>query len=197
MIQAGDIAVAVLAGGQGSRIGGGKPFIRLGNKTLIERAVDRARHWNDRSVVVVRQSGQLGSLEMPFITDIPGIEGPLAGLAAGLQWARGLGSKALLSLPCDMPFPPEDLPSRLSEGLGANGAALASSGGRLHPVCGLWRVEAMDGMGTYCATGQRSLRGFAEHIGFAEVSWHTEPIDPFFNINTLDDRQKAELMLAD
>ena len=79
----------------------------------------------------------------------------------------------------------------------AHDAALASSGGRLHPVCGLWRVEATDKMSTYCATGQRSLRGFAEHIGFIEVTWPTQPIDSFFNINTMDDLRRAELMLAD
>lgn len=196
MIEAGDIAIAVLAGGEGSRIGGEKPFIRLGDRTLIERAFDRAQRWSDKAVVAVRAARQLGGLEAPFITDDPGIEGPLAGLSAALKWARRLESRALVTLPCDMPFLPEDLPSRLNEGIGTCVVALASSSGNLHPVCGLWRVEAIDQMSSYCATGQRSLRGFAQHLGFAAVNWPTAPIDHFFNINTAADLEEAERILS-
>jgi molybdopterin-guanine dinucleotide biosynthesis protein A len=35
MIDSSSIVVAVLAGGEGSRIGGGKPLIKLGKKTLV------------------------------------------------------------------------------------------------------------------------------------------------------------------
>ena len=195
MIEEAEIAVAVLAGGEGSRIGGEKPLIRLGETTLVERAFDRARGWSKQAVVIVRTVGQLGALDLPVTTDVPDIEGPLAGLAAGLQWARQQEAKALLSLPCDMPNLPDDMASRLARAIGGCAAALASSGGILHPVCGLWRVEAMEMMNNYCSTGQRSLRGFAENIGFTEVSWATEQVDPFFNINTGADLEMAEVML--
>jgi molybdopterin-guanine dinucleotide biosynthesis protein A len=71
-----------------------------------------------------------------------------------------------------------------------------ASGGRLHPVCALWRARAADGLGAYVASGRRSLRGFAEAVGYATVEWGTEPIDPFFNVNDADDLQRAEALLA-
>lgn len=190
------IAVAVLAGGEGSRIGGDKPLIKLGGRTLIDRAYGRAAAWSSSSVVAIRSSDQLGPSQLPWIADAAGIEGPLAGLATALEWACRRGAEALLTIPCDMPFLPDDLARRLIREIGDRRAAIASSGGELHPVCGLWRNEAIYEFPAYCASGRRSLRGFAEQLGFAEVEWPTAPHDPFFNINSLADLSEAESMIG-
>lgn len=194
MIRRSDIVVAVLAGGEGSRIGGGKPLIKLGGKTLVERAYDRAMGWSSASVVAVRSSEQLGPCQLPWIADAAGIDGPLAGLAAALEWACRQGAEALLTIACDMPFLPDELLMRLSSEIGDRRAAIASSGGQLHPVCGLWRNAAIDEFPAYCESGRRSLRGFAEQVGFVAVEWATEPRDPFFNINSPADLAAAEAM---
>jgi molybdopterin-guanine dinucleotide biosynthesis protein A len=196
MIDLSAIVVAVLAGGEGSRIGGSKPLIELGGRTLIERAYARAQGWSSTSIVAIRSPDQLGSCRMPWIADAAGIEGPLAGLAAALEWACRQGAEALLTIPCDMPFLPEDLAKRLLENAGNHGAAVASSGGELHPVCSLWRNSAIYEFPSYFASGRRSLKGFAEHIGFAQVDWPAVPIDPFFNINSQADLAEAEHLLG-
>lgn len=189
--------VAVLAGGQGSRLGGGKPLVKLGRRTLIERSFDRACAWSSSSVVAVRSPDQMGSVQLPWIADAAGIEGPLAGLAAALEWACRQGAEALLTIPCDMPFLPDNLAGRLTNEIGEHRSAVASSDGELHPVCGLWRDAAIYEFPDYCASGRRSLKGFAEQLGFAEVSWPAEPHDPFFNINSPSDLEKAAEMLID
>lgn len=189
------IVVAVLAGGEGSRIGGGKPLVRLGGRALVERAFDRAMTWSSRSVIAIRSPEQIEQCQLPWIADAAGIDGPLAGLAAALEWACRQGAETLLTIPCDMPFLPDDLPERLLGGIGEYRAAMASSGGHLHPVCSLWRNAAIYEFQRYCASGRRSLRGFAEHLGFAEVEWPVSPQDPFFNINTPADLAEAERML--
>jgi molybdopterin-guanine dinucleotide biosynthesis protein A len=95
-----------------------------------------------------------------------------------------------------MPFLPDDLPSRLLDEIGDHRAAVASSGGEWHPVCSLWRNAAIYEFPHYCASGSRSLKGFAQHLGFASVEWPTVPYDPFFNINSRDDLDEAEAMLG-
>jgi molybdopterin-guanine dinucleotide biosynthesis protein A len=197
MIDPSGIVVAVLAGGEGSRIGGGKPLIRLGGKTLIERAYDRASRWSSASIVAIRAPEQMGPCDLPWIADAAGIDGPLAGLAAALEWACRQGAEALMTIPCDMPFLPVDLPKRLADEVGELGAAVASSGGELHPVCALWRNDAIYELPRYCASGRRSLKGLAEQVGFAEVKWPAEPQDPFFNINSPADLAAARAMLGD
>ena len=188
-------AVVVLAGGEGRRMGGGKPLRMLGGMALLDRVVAQARDWSDAVAVAVREQGQLGELAAVEILDVPDVAGPLAGLIAGARYARSQGRDSLLSIPSDTPFLPDDLCERLQGGLPDKAAAIASSGGQLHPVCALWRVEAVLGEDTYVASGRRSLWGMAEHLGFAAVEWPVIPRDPFFNINGPEDLAEAEQML--
>ena len=191
------IVAVILAGGAGSRIGGGKTSRWLGGRTLLDRASSQAREWSDSVAVAVREPDQAKGTDLRFILDETGIEGPLAGLAAGLRFARDERADAVLTLPADMPFLPADFGERLQDAVGGSTAAIASSGGRLHPVCGLWRTVGLDRLAGYLASGQRSLRGFAEHVGFTAVEWPTAPADPFFNINRAEDLAAAERLLKD
>lgn len=188
-------AVVILAGGEGSRIGGGKPLRRLGGRTLVERSAALAGQWSDLVAVAARNECQVRGSGLRFVLDEPGIEGPLAGLAAALRFSRDEGRDAVLTIPADMPFLPADLCDRLAEALGDRNAALATSGGHLHPVCGLWRVRALRLLPAYLASGKRSLRGFAQAVGFHSAEWPAGPRDPFFNINSPEDLATAERLL--
>jgi molybdenum cofactor guanylyltransferase len=187
-----NFATVILAGGEGRRIGGSKPLRMLGGMTLLDRAIVRAGGWSDHMVVAVRDPEQIKGAAAAWIEDAPDIEGPLGGLVAALRFARDRGAEAALTIAADMPFLPPDLPDRLSEEIGAAAAAISSSGSFLHPVCGLWRVNALNLAPDYLASGGRSLKGFAKAAGFAEVEWAAQPIDPFFNINSAEDLAAAE-----
>ena len=171
--------IVILAGGEGRRIGGGKPRLLLGGETLLDRALRRARSWSDEVLVAARTGGD--------IADDPAIAGPLGGVAAALA----LGGD-VLTIACDMPFLPDDLPQRL---IGDKAATLAASGGRLHPVCAVWKADAGAALPAYLATGRRSLTGFAEAAGYAAVEWPVDPFDPFLNINDPADLARAEALL--
>ncbi|HTU13397.1 MAG TPA: molybdenum cofactor guanylyltransferase [Allosphingosinicella sp.] len=170
------LIVLLLAGGEGRRIGGGKPARLLGGVSLLDRALAKARSWSEDVRLVAREGGDL--------TDDPDIEGPLGGIAAGLRLGR-----PFLTIPCDMPFLPGDLAARLRRDAPVT---LAASGGRVHPVCALWRPDAAAALPAYLATGRRSLTGFAQAAGCESVAWPVEPFDPFFNVN-----DEAELAQAD
>lgn len=190
-----DLPIAILAGGEGRRIGGGKALRKLAGATLIDRALAIARSWS--SDVFVMAPRPIPSVDAAVLPDEPLIAGPLGGLVAALRHARALDAERLLTLPCDMPFLPADLPDRLGAGIGDANAALAMSSGQIHPVCGLWRPEALDWLDSFLASDRRSLRGFAEAVGCVAVEWTCDPVDPFFNINSADDLARAEAMLAD
>lgn len=190
------VATVILAGGQGSRMGGGKPLRMLGGLTLLERTLMFARKLNGPVAVAVRDRKQFTGYSCQFITDEPSIEGPLAGLVAAFGFAAQSGAGGLLTIPVDMPFLPHDLSARMAEAIHGHSAAIARSDGELHPVCGLWLPRAADSIPAYLVTSRRSLRGFAEAVGYAPVDWPTEPIDPFFNINDPKDLETAKRMLA-
>ena len=190
------IAVVILAGGEGSRIGGNKPLRMLGGKSLLDRALDYAGGLSELSAVAVREAAQVGFGDFVTVQDDAMAEGPLGGLVSALHFGRREGVDAVLAIPADMPFLPPDLADRLSEAFHRSRVALASSGGHLHPVCGLWSVESLEALPDYLASGRRSLKGFAEAAGFVTVDWKADPVDPFFNINSERDLRQAERLLV-
>lgn len=189
------IRVVILAGGVGSRMGGRKPQRLLSGKPLIDHAAALARQWSHIVAVAVRSEEQAEGCTLPRIFDEEGVEGPLAGLVAGLRFAAKAGCDRTLAIPADAPFLPHDLAERLSSAMGCTQAAIASSGGHLHPICGLWRTSALEKLPAYLGSSQRSLRGFAEAVGFKAVEWPIGEVDPFFNINTIEDLAEAERLI--
>ena len=186
------LGVVLLAGGEGRRIGGAKPSRMLGGRSLLDWVLAAARAWSDDIRIAVRSSDPAAGLGLEILVDDPSIGGPLAGIASALRHAESSGLDAVLTLPCDTPFLPTDLPERLLSALEGVLAVLASSGRALHPTCGLWARSAAEALPVYLASGRRSIRGFAAGIGHAEVEWPVEPVDPFFNINDLADLAQAE-----
>lgn len=181
------VVCVVLAGGEGRRMGGHKPLRRLGEATLIDHALGLARLYADDVAVAVRDRRQIGERRTVLLTDDPAIVGPLAGVASALAYGVTRQAERVLTIPCDAPRLPGDLRSRLEAALDIApraGAAVASSAGRLHPVCVLWRSTARDRLRDYVASGARSLRGFAEVCGAVEVAWDASLGDPFANANT-------------
>lgn len=189
------VACVILAGGQGTRIGGSKPHRRLAGETLLARALDQARRWSAATAIAVRDEGQLEGHRATALIDDPAIPGPAAGLVSALRFARECGADAVLTIAADMPFLPADLGARLARHIGGATAALARSGGQLHPVCGLWRVAALEAAPAYFGAGRRSLKGLAETVGCVTVDWPAATVDPFFNINTPFDLAEAERIL--
>lgn len=191
------IVAIILAGGEGSRIGGGKSQRLLRGRTLLQWATSNARAQVDCAALSLRaheDGGAAADQGLKPLFDDPNIEGPIAGLSAALVWARSEGAEWLLSIPCDTPFAPRDLAERLLSAANVDSApaAIAQSGGVKHPACAVWSVTLAGQLLQYLAAGRLSLIGFADYVGCATVDWPRTPFDPFFNINTPEDLMKAE-----
>lgn len=185
----------ILAGGEGRRIGGGKPLRQLARRPLIEHALERARAWSDVIALSVREPGQFALGDVPLLVDEQG-SGPVSGIAAALHLAATHALDGILTIPCDTPFLPRDLPVVLTRSLRPDtGVAVPVSGGRSHPSCALWRSGCAGALPAYLASGSSSLKGFAAQVGIAKAFWPSEPFDPFFNINTEEDLAVAEALI--
>lgn len=193
------LPIVILAGGEGRRMGGGKPARVLGGSSLLSLTLKAARRWSDAVAVAVRSPDQIAGLGLDgeLIRDVDHIPGPLAGLAAALDWAEGRGADRVLVLPCDMPFLPVDLPDRLSRALIPEaGVAVAASGDRLHPVCGLWRTSARAVLDEQVLLNRRSLTALAERLNYSVAEWPSGAVDRFTNLNTPADLERAEKLVA-
>ena len=189
----------VLAGGLARHMGGGdKALIRIGNETILARAL--ARLTPQVSGVVLNANGEparFAPFGLPVVADsVPDFAGPLAGILAGLDWvaANKPDLEWVASMPGDCPFLPRDLVVRLHEARKAEEKPLACahSGDWRHPVVGLWPVALRDDLRhAIVDEGLRKIEVWTARHGVALADWPTEPVDPFFNVNTPEDVEKA------
>lgn len=187
----------ILAGGQGSRMGGAdKALLRLGGETLLARAERRLGAQVDEVVVSANGAPERLGTARPVLADpVAGFPGPLGGVLAGLDWAAGHGAAGIVTVAVDTPFFPDDLVARLR----AAGAplAVAAAGGRWHGTFALWPVSARAEVRAALARGERKLRAVAERLGAVPVAFDSPGFDAFFNVNAPDDLAAAERMLGE
>jgi molybdenum cofactor guanylyltransferase len=194
----------VLAGGSARRMGGGdKPLRELGGRTILARVI--ARLEPQCECLLLSANGdpmRFASFGLTVLAD--GLEqypGPLAGILAGLDWAAAYRPDAqwIFSAPGDCPFLPRDLVARLRQAVSVEGAelAIAASQGRSHPVIGLWKVAARDALReALVVEGLRKVQDWTGRYRVATVDWPADPIDPFFNVNTVEGLAEAERLSA-
>jgi len=186
----------ILAGGAGRRIGGGKPFVPLAGRPLIAHVMDRLAPQCTRLAVNANGPAEpYATLGLPVIADgdEPGL-GPLSGILAAIDWAAAQGADRVLTAPVDTPFLPHDLALRLA---GANAPiALAATADGVHGTCGLWRVDLRDRLAAALASGLRKVTAFTEAHGALPVVFPDTRPPPFFNVNSPEDLEAAEDLLA-
>ena len=194
----------VLAGGRARRMNGiDKPLALLDNRPLLAHVLARAAPQLRDVALVADDGARLAGFGLPIVSDaIGGFAGPLAAIAAGLDWAKSRAPEDaapsedhwLASFPCDTPFFPRDLVARLLTGAKEAGAdiAIASSGGRIHPVFGLWRMSCAPMLHTLLEQGERKMQDAIARFSYVSVDFAAERPDPFFNINTPEDLTQAE-----
>ena len=95
----------ILAGGLGTRMGGTlKADVSLGGVTLLARAIERLEP--QVAGVVVNSNAPI-TPKLPVVADATREHlGPLAGILAGLDWAREHDATHIVSVAVDTPFFP-------------------------------------------------------------------------------------------
>ena len=186
----------IVAGGQGRRIGGDKADTQLCGVRLIDHVIERAKFWDLPIFIQVRSPDQVSTPDYPQVLDKPAIEGPLSGIIAGLEYAQKKDYTHILTVACDMPFLPKDLLDwLLPAAIGADKIAVAQSDGQIHPICAVWPVKALPTLKDCSANGQISLKGASRVYGREALDWPVTLYDPFFNINTAADLERAQSIL--
>jgi len=188
------VAGLILAGGEGTRMGGAdKALLRLGPERLVDIAARRLAPQVGSMAIAAGAAercdpARFAPLSLPVLADpLPGT-GPLGGILAGLDWAAEGGADALLTVAVDTPFFPPDLARRLAAGRGMHQIALAATSGetgrlRPHGTFGLWSPACAPVLRTALAKGSRRLADWALAAGAVLVPFPAGEGDPFFNLN--------------
>jgi len=195
----------ILAGGLARRLGGGdKALTEVGGRPLLAHAIERLSPQVDR--IIINANGdpsRFDAFGLPVVADtVEGFAGPLAGVLAGMEWARANAPDCewIVTVATDAPFFPEDLVARLFEAVSDDSAdlACAESNGRAHPVFGIWPVRLADDLRHALVVEDiRKVDAWTGNHRLSKVSFPAPVVDPFFNINRPEDVAEAAQILGD
>ena len=187
------ITGVVLAGGLGRRMGGtDKGLQELRGQPMVHWVIERLAPQVDELLINANQNGEryaaFGHRVVP--DQIPGFAGPLAGLHAALATAT---HPLVATAPCDSPFLPADLISRLFSALTAADAdlAVAKTFDQAHPVFCLCRRSVLPHLTEFLESGGRKVDRWYSTLNIVEVAFDDEA-DAFENINTHEELGRFE-----
>ena len=175
---------------------------------MLTGIIDRIRpQVADVAINANGDADRFARFDLPVIPDpIGGYAGPLVGVLAGLNWLKASSHDAIthiVTVPTDAPFFPHDLVHRLVVALDCkpDRIVLAASGGRTHPVCGLWPLSLQGDLEVALNDGTRKVLDWTDRHdtvveAFEMVVQDEEQIDPFFNTNRPEDLTEAEALVA-
>ncbi len=181
------LTAVILAGGQGSRMGGAdKGWVDFRGQPLIAHVLERIRPQADEILISANRNLEIyRAFGFPVLSDdTPDFPGPLAGIRQALKAAS---HDLLLCVPCDTPFLPFGLAEQLYASLEKERAdvAVAAAGGKAQPVIFLCRKEALPSLDAFMAEGGRGVGRWQAGLKRVEVAFEEEAA--FRNFNTLEE----------
>lgn len=188
----------MLAGGRGSRLGGGKPLAELGGRALIEWPLAAARDAGLEPVVVAKADSPLppGLAErgVRLVAEPDEPVHPLAGVAAGL---RAVGAPVVVCA-CDLPFAPAALLGWLALQDDAPVVAPLWSG-HVQTMIARYGTEALDALDAAVRAGDSAARA-VERAGLrtfddAAVEGVGDPARVFLDVDSPGDLARAATLL--
>jgi molybdopterin-guanine dinucleotide biosynthesis protein A len=186
---------AILGGGAGARMGGRKALVMLAGVPLVEH-VARVLRPAAANLAMVGDAQAANAISATVLADPPGLPaGPLSGICAALEWARGLKAEGVIIAPCDTPLITPSIIAMLSAAVAAGAPiACAQTEDGVQPLVSVWRSDLAAWLRSELGPGHPAVhavlkRAGAAHIPFADRS-------AFLNVNTPDDLKRAEAVLA-
>ena len=187
------ITGVILAGGQGRRMGGVDKGLReLRGKAMVAWVLERFAPQVDEMLINANQNldvyARFGHRVIP--DEIGGFAGPLAGLQRGLSEAT---HPLVATAPCDTPFLPADLVTRLHAALQTQQAqlAVARTGDQPHPVFCVCRRDVLPHLTQFLSNGGRKIDAWYATLKVVEVAFDDQA-EAFANINTQDELRGFE-----
>jgi molybdenum cofactor guanylyltransferase len=187
--------IAILAGGRGKRLGGGKPSLDLGGRPLIDHPIAAATGACGRVAVFAKPETALPDLAVPVVREPAEPHHPLLGIVTALDAAEGA---PVLAVACDLPFVTAELIDWLA-GL-PDPLVIPEVDERLHPLLGRYDAGLTDALRLACereAAVQETISELRPRvIDEAELSRFGDPEQLVFNVNTPEDLAEARRLLG-
>ncbi len=193
-----DISGVVLAGGQSRRLGTNKAFLKLGQKTLLERAVGTLSEVFEEVLVITNQTKTELPPRVRVVPDIFPGKGSLGGLYTGLVSST---NPHIFVVACDMPFLELKLIKFMLSEVNHWDVVIPRNTEGYQPLHAIYSRNCIPFIEKQLAQDRLAIIEFFPQVklNVLEGEWLKEFNKnglTFFNINTLDDWQKAQLVAS-
>ena len=196
-----NILAVVLAGGKSKRFGEDKNQIKLGDKTLLEHVLSKINNKFEEILIVSSHNLEIKKSEnITIIPDCFDDFGPLAGVLSSMKWVKENHKKYkwVATFPSDTPFFDISIIEEYKKRININDSSLyfIKSNNKRHNIFGLWSIDLLEVLEDDLKNNNfRKVEDWADKIGVKTIDIEVNEFDPFFNINTKEDFEKAKEIL--
>ena len=190
----------VLAGGKSQRFGEDKSQVKLYDKLLIDYILSEIiDQFNEILIVSNNQIKFKDSAKISKIKDaIEGL-GPLGGILTAMKWVKDNNKdyQWISSFPSDSPFFTKNELKVFYNNIDMQKKKLffIKSKNTRHNIFGLWSLDLLDKLELDLQRGERKVEVWANTVDAQIIDIDHSERDPFFNINTKEDLEKAYKIL--
>jgi len=187
----------ILAGGASRRMGRNKAFLELGGRPLIEIVLERLAQVCAEVLIVAGDTAPYSGLGVPTVRDRFTGAGVLGGLHAGLEAAS---CELAIAVGCDMPFLNPDLLRAFVEWSVGFDVVLLRREEEVEPLHATYRRTCLLPIEEAIRAGRQRIISFFDRVRVRYLMpEEVIPLDPelrsFFNVNTPEEWERAQLML--
>ena len=195
-----NILGTVLAGGKSQRFGEDKSQVTLANKLLIDYVLSEIIDQFKEVLIVSNNSINFQSSEkITTIEDYKKGLGPLCGVLSAMKWinTNKRDYQWIATFPVDTPFFKRQILKDFIQNINFNESDLffIKSNNTRHNIFGLWSIKLLDRLEKDLNDGERKVELWANNVGVKIINMEFPNNDPFFNINTKEDLEKAKEIL--
>ncbi|MFM7680665.1 MAG: molybdenum cofactor guanylyltransferase [Candidatus Fonsibacter sp.] len=188
----------VLAGGQSKRFGQDKSQVQLGSKILIDYILlEILNEFNEILIITNNDIKFFNSKKINKIEDYKKNLGPLGGVLSAMKWIKENNKKYkwISTFPSDTPFFKKKHLHDFLNNINEEQSKLffIKSNDKRHNIFGLWSLELLNRLEDDLVNkGERKVEDWANKVGVETINLEFKNNDPFFNINTKEDLEKAK-----
>ena len=192
-----NILGTVLAGGKSQRFGEDKSQVKLEGKLLIDYILSEISS-EFRQILIVSNNkiDFKNSEKISIIEDFKKGLGPLGGVLSAMKWVKENNKdyKWISTFPADTPFFKKEILQNFYKEIEIEKSRLffIKSNKTRHNIFGLWSIDLLEKLEEDLNKGDRKVEFWANSVGVKVIDMDFKNIDPFFNINTKQDLEKAK-----
>lgn len=195
------ITVAIQAGGRSSRMGRDKGLVLLHGQTMVEHVLQRISGLGDEILLTTNAPDDYAFLGLRMAGDERPGAGALPGLKTALQAAQG---ELVLLVACDMPFLNRPLLAHMLDSAVSAAADVVVPywNEQYQTMHAVYRRDAcLTAVNEALAQGQKRMISFypdvrVQTIGPDIISRFDPAGHTFFNVNTPEELEQAEMIIA-